>query len=335
MKLKCKLFLPTILTLLLANCTNAQKARIISTNGYDNCIELSNKTTRVVLEPNMGGRVLYYELKGKNILYIDKQQDGQKGRKLEIPTEPCGGRFLFGPEKTLGERELYMFGEWTGEITGEYSAKLISKVDPKYGIRIVREFELDPNSSYVKMTQTMINESDKEQRYYYWSRVFAKGGGIAYVPLNPHSRFPKGYALYGPTNPKNVIFYKPDDEPNIKKREGILEVIDTPTLPKFGFDASEGWLAYISKDDLLFITKFDIEPKEMYGDLLANTSSIWYYKDIVCEIEPIGPVAVMQPGDSSSFSEHWYLYDYAYPKDKKADLGGLREMIEKSVIPGN
>jgi hypothetical protein len=47
----------------------------ISAYGYDSCIELKNKTTTVILEPNAGGRVISYSLNGINIMYEDSLQN--------------------------------------------------------------------------------------------------------------------------------------------------------------------------------------------------------------------------------------------------------------------
>lgn len=305
----------------------AQEAHFITTNGYDNCIELKNTSTRLVLEPNAGGRVLYYELNGENVLYVDPEQDGFTWQPGGDTLEMCGARFDIGPAIGMPKRVPFLQGKWEAEITGQLSARLTSPIDDRFGIQLIREFTLSPGSSEVTVTQTMVNVSDQEQRYYYWGRTFALGGGIALVPKNEHSRFPKGYVLYGPTKPANVIFYNPDDEPNIDVREGIVEVSNTPSLPKFAFDCTEGWIAYLSENNLLFITRFEIFPERQYADILANPSSIWYYKRMVCEIEPIGPLEIMQPGDSASFTEHWSLHEFQFPVDRRADINAVKKLI--------
>ena len=43
--------------------TAAKGTKVVKAFGYENCIELINKTTRVVLAP-AGGRVLSYEVNG-------------------------------------------------------------------------------------------------------------------------------------------------------------------------------------------------------------------------------------------------------------------------------
>jgi hypothetical protein len=92
--------------------------RIIATNGYDNCIEITNASCRVVLEPNLGGRVLIYEVNGKNALYVDPKQNGLKFAKEELEAaphmQPCAGRFDIGPEQIKPNTKVFWQGQWTG-----------------------------------------------------------------------------------------------------------------------------------------------------------------------------------------------------------------------------
>ncbi|MDD9865671.1 MAG: hypothetical protein OXS32_04925, partial [Verrucomicrobiales bacterium] len=71
----------------------AKGARSLTAFGYENCIELKNKTTRVVLAPS-GGRVLAYEINGVNTLYLSESDSQGKGGS-------SAGRFDIGPERVL------------------------------------------------------------------------------------------------------------------------------------------------------------------------------------------------------------------------------------------
>lgn len=301
--------------------------RIVTELGNKNCIELSNETTRVVLEPNVGGRVLVYALKGNNVLYINAKLEGTP----YVPGKPYGnpgaGRFFYGPEKT-GPRSSQLFlGKWEGKITGPREAMMTSEIDTVTGVRLVRSFQLDETGSHLSCTQVIQNASKKVIRHYHWSRTFAKGGGISLTPLNPHSKYPKGYLVYGPGN---VLDFEPDDEPNVRTREGILEIIGAPGRPKFVMDCVEGWLAYITRDDQLFIKKFNIYPDRNYGDMAAPTVSVYYNRETMCEVEPIGPLEILEPGEAAPFTEHWYLYDFTYPPDRMANLDEVKNMILRS-----
>lgn len=304
-------------------------SRIISENGYEGCIELVNEQTRVVLDPNAGGRVLRYELNGKNILQEDPSMDG----KIYVPGEPFGrlsaGRIDVGPQQVSPPRPALFFGPWHAEITGEREAVMVSLEDISTGLQLTRRFRLDNRTSRLEITQAMSNVSDDTIRYCYWGRSFAKGGGISLTPLNPHSRFPKGYIIHGPGP---VMDYMPAEEENVRVRDGILEIIGPPGRPKFGMDSYPGWLAYISRDSLLFIKKFPVYPDRVYGEMAGYTASIWYNGMEMVEIEPLGPMEVLAPGAEASFTVNWYLLEYEYPVDRRADLDEIRSLVED---PGN
>jgi hypothetical protein len=216
-------------------------------------------------------------------------------------------------------------GKYKAEITGLYSARLISKEDASTGVQLIRDFILSQNSSFLKCTQTIKNISNEQQRYGHWSRTFAEGGGICLVPLNPQSRYPLGYIIYGPGD---VLDFRPKEEPNLRIRNGILEIIGPPSRPKFAMDVAEGWLAYISKNNLLFIKKFTVYPDKIYGEMAANNVSIWYKENQVCEIEPIGPWERIAPGESISFTENWWLFNFTYPGNKKVNLNEIQKFLK-------
>jgi hypothetical protein len=297
---------------------------IISEHGYDNCIELRNAFIRVVLEPNMGGRVLIYEINGENILHEDPTQAG-----LLYPDIPKGhlsaGRFDIGPETITPPRPLLFFGKWEAKITGNREAELISLKDPSTGVQLIRKFRLDKETSRLECTQEIINISNDVKRYNFWARTFVKGGGISLTPMNQNSRYPKGYITYGPGS---VMNFEPEDEPNVRIRDGVLEITGPPVRPKFVMDGDIGWMAYISKNNQLFIKVFPVCPDRIYGEMTGATSSVWYNGEEMVEIEPIGPWEIIKPGEKVSFTEYWYLFDFPYPNNKLPDLNSIRNIVD-------
>lgn len=300
-------------------------AAIIAEFGYNNCIELKNSDIRVVLEPNLGGRVLAYELHGKNVLYRDSIQDGLVYKRGVRIGDPSGGRSDIGPEKTTPNRPALFLGKWEGKITGRREAQLISQRDTSTGVQLIRNFRLEEHGSKLRYTQIIRNVSNETKYYCFWGRTFVKGGGISLTPLNPRTRFPKGYMIYGPGN---VMDFGPAAEPNVRVRNGILEITGAPQRPKFVMDVSEGWLAYITKDDQLFIKKFNVYPGRVYGEMSAANACVWYNKEKMCEIEPIGPIETIRPGHEVSFTETWYLLDYNYPENLLPDQEQLVTIIK-------
>ncbi len=301
----------------------------ITSHGYANCVQLSNNTTRVILEPNCGGRVLEYFINGQNSLYVDPQQDGWTYTPGEKTINPCAGRFDIGPEMSVPRRPDLWVGRWKADIIGPRAARLTSVEDTSTGVQLIREFRLDRDSSHLSCMQTIKNISDSTKQYFHWSRTLAKGGGICLVPLTPDSRFPLGYIFYGPGP---VLNYRHDDHPHIKVRDNILELTCAPPQPKFGIDSYAGWLGYITPDNLLFVKKFPVYPDRVYGEVAAFTISIWYYKDEMCELEPIGPRETLAPGESASFTEDWWLLSYDFPREGDTiDLETYKRFVKENT----
>ena len=250
------------------SCSNG--AKFISSHGYNNCLELSNGACRVVLEPNCGGRVLVYELDGENVLFINPDQNGfiaEPGVWSDPPGKHLSaGRFDVGPEKIKPDTRIFWYGKWTAEITGKFSARLTSQVSQEEHLQLVRDFVLDPQSSELKVTQTIKNMGDVPRKLCYWSRTFAVGGGICIVPLSQPNRFPTGYINY---DAGNIMLFKPELEENIEVSDGYCTIKGAPKRPKFVFDSDKGWLAYITKSNRIFLKKYPFYKDKEYGELTA------------------------------------------------------------------
>ncbi|MEZ6129683.1 MAG: hypothetical protein R3C59_13455 [Planctomycetaceae bacterium] len=322
----------TAVLLLLVNlfasfATFASAAEIITFHGYEKAIELKNGDTRVVLCPEVGGRVLEYSRNGTNVLYLSEaEKDWKPGDK----PQSSAGRFDIGPELVVPRRETLWSGKWQGEITGDRSAKLISQKDAATGVQLIRTFELAQDSSRLRCTQIIINVSEQTREWCHWSRTFAVGKGICVIPLtqpgtSPQTRFPNGYVMY---EEGSLINMKPDD-PQIRRRDNVLEIHPTPRKPKLGFDSYAGIIAYAAPNDLLFVKRFQTYPNRVYNEAAGLTISVWYPDNEMIELEPIGPREILAPGDSASFTEDWWLADFQFPGPQQSvDLKAVRSAVE-------
>ncbi len=304
-------------------------ARKIKFLNYPDCIELRNSVgTVAILGHHVGGRVLSYSQDGKESLFIGPDESEWTPNGNKKPSS--AGRFDIGPEYLIPKRSELWSGVWEAKITGPRKARLISKEASDAGIRLIRDFVLADDSSHLVCTQTMENISQKTQRWCHWGRMFAIHGGIGVVPLSPeHQRFPKGYIMM---RGRDKMLILPED-PMIRKRGNFIEILGPPTEPKLGFDSFAGWFAYQMPNDLAFVKTYKTFPKRLYGEIAGLTLSIWYpKKDWVpaCELEPIGPMETMKPGQKASFTENWYLLKNSYPKkNSQLDL----QLLESKVKP--
>lgn len=304
----------------------ASAADVITFHGYSKAIEIRNADTRVVLCPEVGGRVLEYSHNGINALYVSQaEKDWKPGDK----PQSSAGRFDIGPEYVVPKRDVLWNGEWKGEITGLLSATLTSQPDPATGVQLIREFQLSADSSHLSCKQTIRNVSEETQEWCHWSRTFAVGKGICVIPLTakgqtPQSRFPNGYVMY---EGRAMINVQPQDS-QIRRRENVLEIHPTPAHPKLGFDSYAGVIAYAAPNDLLFVKRFETYPDRVYNEAAGLTISVWYPDREMVELEPIGPREVLKPGDSASFTEEWFLAPMKFPEDGESlDLPALEKQL--------
>lgn len=297
---------------------------LIDYAGYTDCIKLENGTTRIILDHHCGGRILEYSWKGKNVICLDSKQDRWVYKPGCKEIDPYGGRFDIGPEMVIPRHPGLWLGKWKGEIINSRIGRLRSVEDKVTGVQLIREFKLDERDSHLRCRQIIRNISNKTRQWCHWSRTLATGGGICIVPLNPDSRFPRGYITYGPGP---VLNYEPQGHPNVKIRHGFLEIRGTPPQPKFGLDSDAGWLSYLMPDNLLFVKRFPVYPDKIYNEMAAITVSI-YYTDVLCELEPIGPGEKIKPRSSSSFTEDWWILSYQYPRSgEEIDLKALNKFV--------
>jgi len=308
-------------------------ARIVASHGYERAVELTLGPARAVLCPEIGGRVLEFSIGGKQALWFDEAEKNR--RPGETPSS--AGRFDFGPEMTTPRHQKIWGGAWTAEITGPSAARLTSQPDESSGVQLTRDCELSaiklPNPDRappVRFTckQTIKNISREPREYCHWGRSFSPGGGIGVIPLAGISRFPSKYALY---EDGGLINVKATDE-QIRERDGCIEILAPPRKPKLGFDSYAGWLAYAMPGDLLFVKRFATFPDRVYNEAAGLTISVWYPQETGAaakiELEPIGPRERLQPGQSASFAEEWFLLAHPFPKPgEQLDLAKVRQQV--------
>jgi hypothetical protein len=311
-----------------AQTAGAQDGKqVITFHGYPDAIELRNDVARVVLAPSSGGRVLEYSLQGENALYLEEAETG-KPHDPQGPASMTAGRFDIGPEKTIPSHPLLWSGKWTGEVLGPRSARLTSRNDPATGTQLVREFRLADSGTRLECQQTIKNVSKQPTEWCHWSRTFARGNGICLIPLTSPSRFPNSYVMYEDGDRINI---RPND-PHIRIRDGFLEIFDVPRQPKLGMDSYAGWFAYLTRSNLLFIKRFPVYKDRVYNEAAGLTISIWYPQDLRVELEPIGPRERLEPGQSASFTEEWFLTPFEFPKQgENVDLDRLKAVVAETL----
>ena len=281
-----------------------------------------------MLGHHRGGRILKYELNGRNALYL-ADESGWSPDLPGIKKELSAGRFDMGPEQLQMRGDTTWQGPWTVEATGDRQATMTSLVDPQSGMQVTRTIALAKDSSHLRVTQTVFNRGQKNVRQCYWSRTFSTHGGIAVVPCDSvKSRLPNLYYLGMSRKNLNIL----PEEDAVVRQNDFLIINRPPSTAKMGFDSVRGWVAYQTKEDLLFVKRFEVAENRNYGEAVGINLSIWYpKKDFIpcCEMEPIGPMQNLAPGEQASYSVDWWLLESVFPTDGKVDPVAIEKRVQE------
>ncbi len=94
------------------------------------------------------------------------------------------------------------------------------------------------------------------------------------------------------------------------------------TKQKIGIMNTLGWAAYYLNGDL-FLKRFGFDPKATYVDFGCNTET--YTDPEMIEVETLGALKQLQPGDKSEHLEGWFLY--------RVQLDESEASVDKVILP--
>lgn len=320
---------------------SACSVRRDSFRGWDACY-LENAYVRLVAVPDIGGRIMAYDLGPYPFLFVDPELAG----KLFTPDENQGDGSLaawknYGGDKTWPAPQGWDNDQqWHGPPdpvldTGRYSLDTLavdggraviamtSPPDRRTGVQITRQFTLYPESTRVRVDLRFTNTTEHPIRWSIWDVIQLRAdrqlddGTLTYeptctvtAPLNPNSRFPQGF---------NVMFGEPDNPQwQVDTARGLLRAAYQWQIGKVGLDSPAGWIAFNNAAaGYAFAEQFTVMPDADYPDDGA-TVEIWTigagqvgnlnYEDsdiYLMESEVLGPLQTIAPGEHTSFTLTW------------------------------
>lgn len=155
----------------------------------------------------------------------------------------------------------------------------------------------------VVLTHTLTNRRREPLPVAPWAITQLVIGGTAIVPLHRDLADPHGY------QPNASIAVWPyagvNDSPFLMHNRLLLIEANRSTPTKIGTSLDRGWLAYV-RNGLVFVKRSQHVRSGTYVDL--NASGQCYCDADFLELETLGPLAVLQPGESTTHVESWELH---------------------------
>ena len=296
-------------------------------------LHLDNSLVHAVVVPDIGGRVLQFSLGGHAYLFVNQHLAGtlfspeeNRGDGTIASWKNYGGNKTWpapqgwsGPDEWAGPPDPVLdSGRFRVLAADAQHVVVQSPPDPRTGLQITRELELEPGAARAVLRRTLRNLSDRHVRWSLWDvtqlecgdgRGGVRPGCHMSVPLHPASRFPGGY----------VVLYGPSDNPQWRTDQaGIFGIEYAGRLGKVGLDSQAGWVAF-SDGEWAFVHRFEVRAGADYPDDGA-TVEVWTHGPGIAagvdfgqqqlrgefmEMEVLGPLEPLAPGQAASAAIEW------------------------------
>lgn len=138
-----------------------------------------------------------------------------------------------------------------------------------------------------------------------WALTMMALGGMAVFPQNTTPLDASGLL----PNRQLVIWpYASWQDARLRLEDDLIFIQAQPQLPplKIGYMNHQGWIAYCVHQ-VLFVKRFTPQPALPHVDFGCNVES--YLNDLFIEMETVGPLARVEPGQAVQHTETWELYD--------------------------
>jgi hypothetical protein len=182
--------------------------------------------------------------------------------------------------------------------------RLTGQADPSTGVTKIIEIHLSPVQPVVTLTQSLKNNGSVSIDLAPWGLTMFRLGGTVVLPQPIGNSDTTGLqnnrilSLWPYTHINDPRLILRDDFILIRASKGVSPL-------KLGYYNPHGWMAYWI-DGILFRKTFSSTPGGAYPDGGCNTES--YCNDQFVELESLGAIVKLNPGNLVQLIETWELY---------------------------
>jgi len=302
--------------------------------GWANTYRLSNGIVEARVATDIGPRIIdFRRVGGENVLYLRESEIGKAGEKEWVFRG--GWRLWVAPETK--ETTYALDNETcTAEVVDQRMVRVTAPPQPAAGIRKQVEVSLAPGEPRLRIQARIKNIGDRPVTYAAWSLPVLRPGGRAFVPLDKGSltAFDAirrlilwSYAEFGDPRYRFGDRLVVIDSAKIKPaRQGQAGRRDDES--KIGVDSAAGWAAY-QHGNTLFFKRFPYDPQ---GEYIDGGATVEVYSSAeFLELENLGPLTTIEPGQELVLPEHWWLFaGVVVPEAEPAALRVLERYAEQT-----
>lgn len=281
----------------------------ISYGGWEHCIRVSNGHLELVATTEVGPRIVDFRpVDGENVFF---QDENVLGTTESTEWEVYGGHRLWHSPEAHPRTYQPDNDPVEYELT-DRGCRLVQPVEAETHIQKAIEIEMVPYEPVVEVTHELTNEGRWPVELAPWAISVCEPEGTAVIPFpdgDPNELLPDRSLVFWPsTDPSDDRLVYVDDHV-------LVDHDDGPEL-KIGANAFDGWTAYVL-DGTAFVKTFEHDPTATYPDRGASVEV--FTIDALLELETLGPLVELDPGESTTHTERWHLFeDVEQPSDGEA-----------------
>jgi len=283
---------------------------------WPECYILENGKIELVVCTGIGPRVIRLGRPGGPNAFVEYPE------QLEEPKDQWhfygGHRLWHSPEDLV--RTYQPDNKRAAEVLAtEDSLEVIQETEEKTGLQKALRLQIDPVKPRCVVEHRLTNRG-------LWPIETAARaispmaeGGLAIAPL-------RGNGKAGEKLPDSKVVlwpYTAMDDPRLNWGRELVCVAQNPGMGdcKIGLQNGRGWIAYLNRGEL-FLVRFLPTLGAVYPDMGAEVEI--FTKDIFTEVETLGPLTRLEPGETLKHTEVWYYFT-GFPEWENE--GELAELI--------
>jgi len=275
----------------------------IDYRGWRNSYRISNGEVEAVVTSEVGPRVMRYGFVGGQNFF--REFEAQLGRSGEPDWQPRGGhRIWIAPEDPV---RSYAPDNERVSIEKVVNGVIATQpVEPLTGLQKRIAVRMASSGTDVEVVHRIRNAGAEPYRLAPWALSMMAQGGRGIHGFPPRGTHPE---VLAPTNPLVMWAFTNLSDPRWTLLERYLVLRQDPANPvpqKLGTFNAKTWGAYLLNDEL-FVKRFDARggPAD-YPD--CGCSYETFTNADILELETLGRLVTLAPGESVSHTERWSLH---------------------------